>query len=170
VPHRLVLPLLLAAVSVCVAETPLTVKLQTTLPSPQPVGTPIGLTASPSAVGPASRHTFVFQYSVSVNGGPFRIVHDYSQQSAFAWTPDLFEQKVTIRVKLRDDDAKTAAEAEIPFQFVSRVKRNASVITPTAHPLVALLSAPACPQGGDFRAVFHADGEDVISRTPDQPC
>lgn len=169
-PHRLVLPLLLAAVSVCVAETPLTVKLQTTLPSPQPVGTPIGLTASPSAVGPASRHTFVFQYSVSVNGGPFRIVHDYSQQSAFAWTPDLFEQKVTIRVKLRDDDAKTAAEAEIPFQFVSRVKRNSPVITPTAHPLVALLSAPACPQGSDFRAAFHADGEDVISRTPAQPC
>ena len=169
-PHRLVLPLLLAAVSVCLAESPLTVKLQSNLPSPQPVGTSIGLTALPSTVGLASRDTFVFQYSVSVNGGPFRIVHDYSQQFAFAWTPDLFEQNVTIRVKIRDDDAKTSAQAEIPFQFVSRIKGNASVVTPTSHPLVALFSAPPCPQGSQFRVAFHADGEEAITRTPPQPC
>jgi arylsulfate sulfotransferase len=171
VPHRLVLPLLLAAVSVCAAETPLTVKLQSSLPSPQPVGTPIGFTASPSAVGLAAMmDTFVFQYSVSVNGGPFRIVHDYSQQFAFAWTPELFEQNVTIRVKVRDDDAKTAAEAEIPFQFSSRIKGKAAVVTPTAHPLVALFSAPGCPSGNQFRVAFHADGEEAITRTPAQPC
>ena len=114
--------------------------------------------------------TFVFQYSVSVNGGPFRIVHDYSQQFAFAWTPELFEQNVIIRVKVRDDDAKTSAEAEMPFQFVSRIKGKAAVVTPTAHPLVALFSAPACPQGSQFRVAFHADGEEAISRTPAQPC
>jgi arylsulfate sulfotransferase len=160
----------MAAVSVCVAETPLSVNLKSSLPSPQPVGTPIGLTALPSTVGPAARDTFVFQYSVSVNGGPFRIVHDYSQQFAFAWTPELFEQKATIRVKIRDDDAKTTAQAEIPFQFVSRIKGNAPVITPTAHPLVALFSARGCPQGSQFRVAFHADGEEAISRTPAQPC
>lgn len=170
VPHRLVLPLLLAAVSVCAAETPLTVKLQPSLPSPQPVGTPIGLTALPSAVGLAAMDTFVFQYSVSVNSGPFRIVHDYSQQFAFAWTPELFEQNVIIRVKVRDDDAKTSAEAEMPFQFVSRIKGKAAVVRPTAHPLVALFSAPACPQGSQFRVAFHEDGEEAITRTPAQPC
>jgi arylsulfate sulfotransferase len=170
VPRRLLLPLLLAAVSVCAAETPLTVKLQPSLPSPQPVGTPIGFTALPSAVGLAAMHTFVFQYSVSVNGGPFRIVHDFSQQFAFAWTPELFEQNVTIRVKVRDDDAKTAAEAEIPFQFVSRIKGKAALVTPTAHPLVALFSAPACAQGSQFRVAFHAEGEEAIARTPAQPC
>jgi len=160
----------MAAVSICAAETPFTVKLQSGLPSPQPVGTPIGLTALPSAVGLAARDNFVFQYSVSVNGGPFRIVHDYSQQFAFAWTPDLFEQSVTIRVKVRDDDAKTSAQAEMPFQFVSRIKRNAAVVTPTAHPLVALFSAPACAQGSQFRVAFHAEGDEAISRTPAQPC
>lgn len=160
----------MAAVSVCVAQTPLSVNLQSTLPSPQLVGTPIGLTTLPSAVGPSSRDMFVFQYSVSVNGGPFHIVHDYSQQFAFAWTPDLFEQKVTIRVKVRDDDTRASAQADIPFQFVSRVKGNVPVVTPTAHPLVALLSAPACPQGSQFRVAFQADGEEAISRTPDQPC
>jgi arylsulfate sulfotransferase len=160
----------MAAVSVCVAETPLSVRLQSTLPSPQPVGTPIGFTALPSAVGLAARDTFNFQYSVSVNGGPFRIVHDYSQQNAFAWTPDLFEQNVTIRVNVRDDDAKTTAQAEMPFQFVSRVKGKTAVVTPTAHPLVALFSAPPCPQDSQFRVAFHAEGDEAVSRTPVQPC
>jgi arylsulfate sulfotransferase len=160
----------MAAVSICAAETPLTVRLQTTLPSPQPVGTPIGLTTSPTVAGPSYRDMRVFQYSVSVNGGPFHIVRDYSQDFKFAWTPDLFEQDVTIRVKVRDDDAKTTAEAEIPFKFVSRVSGNASVVTPTAHPLVALFSAPACPEGSQFRVAFHADGEEAPSHTPAQPC
>jgi arylsulfate sulfotransferase len=160
----------MAAVSVCVAETPLSVRLVSTLPSPQPVGTPIGFTAQPSAVGPSVRDRFNFQYSASVNGGSFHIVRDYSQDFTFAWTPDLFEQNVTIRVKVRDDDAKTTAQAEMSFQFVSRVKGKVPVVTPTAHPLVALFSAPPCPQGSQFRVAFHAEGEEAISRTPAQPC
>jgi hypothetical protein len=160
----------MAVVSVCVAETPLSVHLRSNLPSPQPVGTPVGFTAMPSAVGPSSRDTFVFQYSVSVNGGPFRIVHDYSQDIAFAWTPELFEQSLTIRVKVRDDDTKATTQAEMPFQFVSRIKENVPVVGPTAHPLVALFSAPACPQGSQFRVAFHAAGDQAISRTPAQPC
>ena len=161
----------MAAVSLCVAETPpLSVRLQSTLPSPQPVGTPIGFTGLPALAGPNARDTVVFQYSVSVNGGPFHVVHDYSQQFAFAWTPDLFEQNVTVRVKVRDDDTKATGQAEMPFQFVSRIKSNAPVVTPTSHPLVALFSAPACPQGSQFRVAFHADGEEAISRTPAQPC
>lgn len=158
----------MAAVSVCAAETPLTVQLRSTLASPQPVGTPIGLTALPQG-HPPGRETFVFQYSISVNGGPFHVVHDYSQQFAFAWTPDLFEQSATIRVKVRDNDTKATGQAEMPFQFVSRVKDKA-VATPTSHPLVALFSAPPCPMGSQFRVAFHADGEEAISRTPAQPC
>jgi hypothetical protein len=157
------------AVSVGAAEAPITVHLQTTLPSPQPVGTPIGLT---SLIGMESfsRDMFVFQYSVSVNGGPFRIVQDYSQSYAFAWTPELFEQAATIRVRVRNNETKATGEATVPFQFVSRVNGTAQVVTPTAHPLVALFSAPTCPVGKQFRVAFHADGEESISRTPSQPC
>jgi arylsulfate sulfotransferase len=160
----------MAALSVCAAETPVPVRLQSNLPSPQPVGTPIGLTTLPSVLGPSYRNLQVFQYSVSVNGGPFRVVRDYSQNNTFVWTPELFEQNVTIRVKSRDDDAKTSVQAEIPFQVVSRVKGKQSIVTPTAHPLVALFSAPACPEGSQFRVAFHADGEDANSRTPSQAC
>lgn len=169
-PHRLVLPLLLAAVSVCLAETPVPVRLQSNLASPQSVGTPIGFTALPAEAGPTYRDLQNFQYSVSVNGGPFHVIRDFSQENTFTWTPELFEQNVTVRVKMRDDDAKTMVQAEMPFQFVSRVKGKTPVITPTAHPLVALFSAPPCPQGSEFRVAFHAEGEDAISRTPAQAC
>lgn len=160
----------MAAVSVCVAETPVPVRLQSNLPSPQPVGTPVGFTTLPTVAGPRYRDLQVFQYSVSVNGGPFHIVRDYSQDNKFVWTPELFEQNVTIRVKSRDDDAKTSVEAEIPFQFVSRVKGKAPVVTPTAHPLVALFSAPPCPQGSQFRVAFHAADDEAVYRTPSQEC
>jgi len=160
----------MAAVSVCSAENPVPVRLKSNLPSPQPVGTPIGFTTLPTVAGPTYRNLQVFQYSVSVNGGPFHIVRDYSQDNTFVWTPELIEQNVTVRVKSRDDDAKTSVEAEIPFQFVSRVKGKAPLITPTAHPLIALFSAPPCPQGSQFRVVFHAEGDSSLSRTPAQPC
>jgi hypothetical protein len=160
----------MAAVSVCAAENPVPVRLQSNLTSPQPVGTPIGFTTLPTAAGPTYRDLQVFQYSVSVNGGPFRIVRDFSQDPTFVWTPELFEQNVTVRVNARDDDAKTSVQAEMPFQFVSRIKGKTPVITPTAHPLVALFSAPACPQGSEFRVAFHADGEEALSRTPAQAC
>lgn len=157
------------AVSVAAAETPLTVHLLTSLPSPEPVGTPIGLTTS-IGMESFSRDMFVFQYSVSVNGGPFRIVKDYSQSFTFAWAPELFEQSATIRVKVRNNETKATGEATVPFQFVSRVKGTAPVVTPTAHPLVALFSAPACPVGKQFRVAFHAEGEEAMSHTPSQAC
>ena len=66
------------------------VHMQSSLPSPQPVGsTPIGLTSWPGLEESLTRDMFVFQYSVSVNGGPFRIVRDFSQQDSFAWAPEL---------------------------------------------------------------------------------
>jgi hypothetical protein len=105
-----------------------------------------------------------------VNGGPFHIVHDFSQQSSFAWAPELFEQTAKIRVIIRNNTTKATGQAELPFQFVSRVKGKEQVVTPTAHPLVALFSAPPCPSGSQFRVAFHADGDEEISRTPSEPC
>ena len=50
------------------------------------------------------------------------------------------------------------------------MKGTAPVVTPTAHPLVALFSAPPCPEGTQFRVAFVAAGEESVSRTPAQPC
>jgi hypothetical protein len=112
----------------------------------------------------------VTRYSVSVNGGPFRIVRDFSQQAIFAWAPALFEQSATIRVTVRNNESKATAQDELPFQIVSRVEGSVPVVTPTSHPLVALFSAPPCPAGSQIRVAFAAEGEESINRTPAQPC
>ncbi len=151
------------------SETPISVQLLTSVPSPQPVGTPVGLTSS-IGLESLTRDMFVFQFSVSVKGGPFRIVRDFSQPPSFVWTPDLFEQTATIRVKVRNNETKATGQAELPFQIVSRIKGSTSTVTPTSNPLVALFSAPPCPQGSQFRVAFHAEGEESVSRTPSQPC
>ncbi len=135
--------------------------------SPQPVGTPIGLGARVENAGQGMQ---VFRYSVSVDGGPFRIVRDFSQQREFAWMPALYEHQAKVRVTLRINESKQTAEGEAPFSVVSRLKGTAPTITATAHPLVPLFSAPACPAGSQFRVAFNREGEEVATRTPEQPC
>ena len=44
------------------------------------------------------------------------------------------------------------------------------MVTPTAHPLVALLSAPPCPAGSRFRAEFRRMGDSFSSHTSAEPC
>jgi arylsulfate sulfotransferase len=137
------------------------------MPSPQPVGVSIGLTPRVENV---SRAMYVFRYSASVNGGPFRIVRDFSQQREFTWAPELYEHGATIRVTARNNENKETAEDEMRFQIVSRIKGKAPAITPSAHPLIALFSAPPCPEGSNFRVAFRAEGEEAVTRTSAQAC
>ncbi len=147
-------------------DSPLSIHLRSTLPSPQAVGTPIGF--APRIENPGKGNLAV-RYAVSVNGGPFRIVRDFSHQIVFAWAPELFEQEATIRATVRNSDTKATAQDELHFRIVPRAKIS-PVVTPTSNPLVALFSAPACPEGTQFRVAFAAAGEESVSRTPAQPC
>lgn len=146
-------------------EKPLAVHLYSSLPSPQMVGTPVGLMPRVENEG---KGMLVVRYSVSVNGGPFRMVRDYSQQLHFAWAPELFEQSAIIRMNVRNNETKATAQDELAFRILPRAK-GAPVVTPTAHPLVALFSAPPCPEGTQFRVAFSAVGEEP-SRTPAKAC
>jgi hypothetical protein len=146
---------------------PFAVRLVATLGSPQPVGTPIGLSPRLENV---SNGTIVVRYEVSVNGGPFHIVRDFSQQRDFAWAPELFEHRAAIRVTARNNETKALATAQIPFEIVPRARGSAPVVVATSHPLIALFSAPACPEGSRFRVAFHPEGEKTVSKTPEQPC
>src|SRR6476469_5795358 len=80
---------------------PLAVHLRSSLPSPQPVGTPIGLAPRLENV---SKGMHVFRYSVSVNGGPYRIVRDFSQQRDFSWAPELYEHDAAVRITVRNNE------------------------------------------------------------------
>jgi hypothetical protein len=164
--HQLGLFLFFTALGYSEAGTKLTVRLISSLPSPQPVGTPIGW--SPQ-IENLAKGTHVFRYEVSANGGPFHIVRDFSQQRDFAWAPALYEHKATVRVTARNNDTKDTATTEARFEIAPRAK-GAAVVAATSHPLIALFSAPACPEGSKFRVAFHAEGEDTNSKTPAQAC
>jgi arylsulfate sulfotransferase len=149
------------------SAAPLAVKLHSSLPSPQPVG--VTMTLSPRTEN-HSKGMHVYRYSVSVDGGPFKIVRDFSQARDFTWAPALEEHSATVRLSVRNNESKETAQDEIRFQLVSRIKGKGPVVTPSAHPLIALFSAPGCPAGGSLRVAFQADGETSQTRTSTQPC
>ena len=149
------------------SAAPLSVRLMAGLPSPQPVGTVVSLVPR---VENAERGTHVFRYSVSVDNGPFQILRDFSQQQEFVWAPALYEHDARVRLTVRNNATNSSAEAELPFRVVSRVKSQPGVVTPTANPLVALFSAPPCPEGSQFRVEFQREGRAESSRTSLEPC
>lgn len=159
--------LLLAGLCCSGAAAPLAVRLHSTQASPQPVGVSIGLTAPTEN---QSKEMHVFRYPVSINGGRFWIIRDFSQRRSFVWAPELQEHGATIRLTVGNNEIKETAGAEMSFQIVSRIKGKAAVVTPSSHPLVALFSAPPCPQGRSFRVAFHPEGEEIMARTSVQPC
>jgi len=164
--HHVEFLVLFGALGCGAMGAPLAVRLMTTLPSPQAVGTPIGL--SPRLEN-LTKGTHVVRYSVSVDGGPFRIIRDFTQQRDFAWNPGLYEHNASIHVTVRNNDTKETAEAETRFQIVARAKAKPAVAA-TSHPLIALFSSPPCAAGGQFRVAFRPEGEESFSRTPLQPC
>jgi arylsulfate sulfotransferase len=159
--------LMLALCMSAAASAAMSIELGSTLPSPQPVGTAIGLVPRVTVTPPGP---FTYRYAVSTDGGPFRVVRDFSQNSGFVWAPELREHDAVVRVTLRNGTTKETADAEARFKIVSRVKGTSPMVTPTSHPLIALFSAPPCPQGAEFRVAFRRKGEESPTRTPSRQC
>jgi hypothetical protein len=150
-----------------------TVRILPNVTSPQPVGTVIGFIAmakEPEGDPMKVMGQLRFRYSVDADGSGFHIVRDFSRNPAFAWRPSLYEHEARVKVTVRNNETMQTADAEIPFRVVSRVKGRDAVVTPTANPLVALFSAPACPAGSQFRVAFARHGESDVSRTGVEPC
>src|SRR6476660_4901832 len=93
-----------------------TVRLLTSVQSPQQVGTLITLVPR---VENMTKGMYVYRYSVGMDGGPFRIIRDFSQQREFVWSPALREHEAKVRVTVRNNESKDTAEAEVPFRIVS---------------------------------------------------
>lgn len=149
------------------ASGAITIELVPNLRSPQPVGTVIGFMPHVQIKPPG---TINYRYAVSTNGGPFRIVRDFSQDPGFIWAPELYEHDATIRLTVRNRSNKETADSEMGFRIVSRVKGSNAMVTPTSHPLIALFSAPACSDGADFSVAFRRKGDEQVTRTPSIPC
>src|SRR5205807_2555480 len=61
-------------------------------------------------------------------------------------------------------------ETELPFRVVSRITGSNPVVTPTGHPLVALVSVPACPQGSHFRVGMQREQDSDVTYTGEEMC
>jgi arylsulfate sulfotransferase len=158
---------LLLMVATCMRAAPMKIHLSTDVPSPQPVGTVIGLTAR---VDGGEKGPLAFRFDVSENGGPFELLSDYSRDATFAWAPGLYEHESKVRVMVLNQETKETAAAELDFRATPRRMGADGAVTPTANPLVALFSAPACAVGEKFQMAFHEEGSSAVSHTPLMAC
>src|SRR5215216_4901209 len=99
----LIVALFLADMSRGAAGAPMTVRLLTSMPSPQPVGTVLGLVPH---VENTAQGMLVFRYSISVDGDPLHIIRDFSQQRDFVWRPPLYEHDANVHVTVRNNATK----------------------------------------------------------------
>ncbi|MGH2543190.1 MAG: aryl-sulfate sulfotransferase, partial [Ardenticatenaceae bacterium] len=143
-------------------STTSTVDLVADLPSGQPVGTTITWTVSSDAPGPLS-----YRFSVGRVGEPLRLMYDYSAQNVFPWTP-IEDGLYLVLASVRDGTGQMEHTAR-RFRVTSRVT-FAPLITSTDHPLVALYSAPPCPENLLMRVVFQPMGSQTVSTTGGRPC
>src|SRR5215216_1758698 len=97
------------AVSRTATGAPMTVRLHTSMPSPQPVGAVIGLMPHVENV---AQGMLVYRYSISIDGGPSRVVRDFSQQREFVWSPPLYEHAARIHITVRNNQTKETADGD----------------------------------------------------------
>jgi hypothetical protein len=137
------------------------------LSSPQPVGQRIAFTATASTTG-AGPLTYRFEVG-RAGSTPFTVRRDFSLANVFDFTASEVEGTYLIRVTARDKNAGETAQATVQFVVTSRVTAGA-VVSATAHPLVALFSAPSCPSGSSMRVWFSKVGSTTKDYTSAKTC
>jgi hypothetical protein len=114
--------------------------------------------------------TYRFEIATAPSGA-YSLLQDYSTDPAFSWAETFVEGSYQMRVTARDYLSGESAQAvSQPFQITSLVTGTTPVVTATANPLVALLSAPTCPAGTQMRVAFQRLGAKVTSYTDYRAC
>ena len=135
--------------------------------SPQPLGTIITWQATASGAGLSS---LSFRFSVAPLGSPLMIVRDYETFNTFAWTPSQHEGWYEIQATVRNNSTQATAQSTAIFRVTSLVTRSTAVVSPTANPLVALYSAPACPVGSSIAVKVEQPSYGYSQWTSWAPC
>ena len=143
----------------------MSVSVTTSVNSPAPLGTLVTFTAT--ATAPDST-TLLYRFRTRHFGAPvrnrvvapeFRTVVDYGPKSTLEWTTIQREGTYEIEASVKDNATGEVVNESIPFAFTKLVTATEPVVTPTAHPLVFIYSAPACRPGSRMRVGFEsADG------------
>src|ERR1041384_4992424 len=113
-----------------------TVQIFTELPSPQPVGTVIGIAAIGKDEGEPEKYAPLLRYRLSVadEGGTLHVIRDFNRQAEFTWMPELYEHEARVKVTVLNTKTKQTGEAELPFRISPRVAGQSPVVAHTAHP------------------------------------
>lgn len=146
------------------------------LPSPQPVGTTITFSLRQDLRLEGAEHRLVV---APLTADP-RIVHDFTERTELTWTP-MQEGLHLVTLHVRTPDRTTTTEHSLLFAVEGL--GDVPVARATAHPLVALYSAPRAPVETDaalspclwpvgscvMRVVFQALDSSVPHATSTRP-
>ena len=143
-------------------------QLTPSLASPQPLGTVVTWQATASDSNPG---TLEYRFSAKPITGPiFFLQRDFHTSPSVEWSSIQREGVAQIQVTVRNTSTEETAQLTVAYQLTSRVVGGAPVVNPTAHPLVALYSAPQCPSGSNMRVRFQRAGATFPDVTSPKPC
>lgn len=137
------------------------------VPSPQMVGTPVTFTA---AASDTDAGTLWYRFSVKKGAGPFETMIDYGPENSYSWVNSDSEASFTIQATVRNIVTGSTASSAVGYTSTSRVSGATPVISPTAHPLVALYSVPPCAAGGRVRVRFKRAADSFYQSTALKNC
>jgi len=144
--------------------------------SPQTIGQTITwrVKATDTDAGPLT-----FQFNVTPPGGRRDMMKDFNvgtfsagiwSAQPFVWTPTWIEGAYQINVVAKDFTSGETASSTVNFTVKPLVTGSTPVAASTANPLVALFSAPSCPQGSNMQVRFQASGSQTSVATSQMPC
>ena len=158
----------LIAVLLTIAEASwaMSVGLQSSVPSPAPLGKIVTWTASVAGSGEG---TIWYRFRGRAVGQDFRVIKDFGPDNTLDWTSSSSEGFYEIEVTARNLKSGDSGSAAHLFEMLSLVTGDEPVVTPTGHPLVFLYSAPPCAAGSRMRVRFGGAGV-VVQTTPLRDC
>src|ERR1700733_5229559 len=142
------------------------VTLQTSSPSPVPLGTAVTWTA---VVSGASAGTLTYRFQVQGPNGVSRTVVDYGPKAMLTWTTIDREGAYQVEVGVLNTNTFESSAAMDVFYFSPLVSGPTPVVTPSANPMVFIYSAPACSPSQQMRVQFQTP-TGSIQYTPYQDC
>ncbi len=99
-----------------------------------------------------------YRFDVTPLGGSTSMLRDFaSYSSQLDWTP-IDENVYTITVTALDPGTGSTSQSSAVYTATSRLTSNAPLISPTAHPLVAMYSAPPCAVGSYVWVSYYPAG------------
>jgi len=155
---------LIALLALLCAPAYATVMITSVNPSPRPpqvLATSVTWTVTASDTNPGP---LTFQFNVALPQQTFNLVRDFNvgtlesdiwTSQPFVWVPTAVEGTYQIQVVIKDFTSGETASKTMTYKVEPLVTGSTPVVVKTAHPLVALFSAPSCPAGSAMRVRFQ---------------